>query len=323
MSENQNPIVESTALIPTGDEYITTAVAEINKTEQGLAELKQRYGSLTITGLDDRPTYFAAVEGAKLIKKLRTGVEGKRKELNEFPLKFQRAVNAEAKRITELLVPIEEHLKNQVEAFENAEAEEKRKDAERKRAALVNAGFKFDGSFYVCGMHMVPAAHVAEMEDERLAYYVQEAGHILAAEKAAEERRAAELAAQQEEAQRLAAERAELAKERAELEKLRAEMAALKAPKVEENLDIQRQPIGKTVSFLPAPGEPGEPILQNVEVIEPQQEEPFLPEPVQAGHSVEYIDGFEHCREAVLAIFADPTPRKRGEFVEAIKLIRP
>lgn len=332
MSENQNPIesealiptTESTALIPTGDEYITAAVVEINKVEQGLTEIRNRYGNLTINGLDDRPTYFAAVEGAKLVKKVRTGVENKRKELNEFPLKFQRAVNAEAKRITELLVPIEEHLKNQVEAFENAEAEEQRREAERKKAALIEAGFKFDGSFYVCGMHMVPAAHVAEMEDERLAYYVQEAGLILAAEKAAEERRAAELAAQQEEAKRLAAEREAIAQERAELEKLRAEMAALKAPKVE----APAEPIGKTVSFVPAPGEPGEPILQNVKAVEmvavepAPVEQPFLPES-GPGHSVEYLDGFEHCREAVLAIFADPTPRKRGEFVEAIKLVRP
>ena len=89
------------------------------------------------------------------VKEKRVEVEKTRKGLNESALEWQRKVNAEAKRITEMLAPVENHLKAQEEAYE-AERERIRLEVERKVqektqarvAALITAGMQFNGAFY-------------------------------------------------------------------------------------------------------------------------------------------------------------------------------
>lgn len=37
----------------------------------------------------------------------------------------------------------------------------------------------------------------------------------------------------------------------------------------------------------------------------------------------DYSEGFEDCRAQVIALFQDPTPRKRAEFIEAFRNLKP
>lgn len=325
-------------------EIASQAVAKVGRLTFHIADMQQRYQALTINGLADNQNYLLAVDGAKIVKKMRTSIEAKRKELNEFPLKFQRTVNAEAKRLTELLTPIEDNLKRQIEAYENEEKEQQRRDVERKTTALVDAGFKLAGAFYVCGIHMIPVDKIAEIDEDRLAYFTGEARMIVAAEQAAEQRRRNEIAQQQAEAEALRQERAELAREREELAKLKAELEALKNPpktaapvsvastKIPgsgpkpidpENIPAPVSASGK-VWGAPESAPEATDVTTAINTVEHVLERDLIDQAIaETGHSMEYIDGFEHCRQAVLDIFADPAPRKRGEFVEAIKQIKP
>lgn len=338
-------------------------VAKVNKTDMAIADMQAKYLAITITGINDREAYIIAQDGYKIVRNHRLAVERKRKELVEFPNKYLKAVNGEATRIKDLLTPIEEHLKLQVGVYEQAEAAEKERLAQERRAKLTEAGFKFDGAFYVCGMHTISTTQLVDMDEERLAYYVKEGQAIIAAEKAAEQRRLAEIEAQKAAAAALEADRkafeaqkAEFARQQAEqlaaMEKMRQEMEAKLAalqPKpepvvvTEQTIKTESGHEAKVVA-LPVSGITVHPEKQNVidgtKLVTPTVEEygnaPLAGAPshmetadqvdeaiANSGRSFEYIEGFEDCKQAVLAIFADPTPRKRGEFVEAIKLVKP
>ena len=326
----------------TADEYINEAVAEVSKTDIGIEQLKEKYGELSCNSLEDRPVYFAIVEGYKTIKGIRTAVENKRKELNEFPLKYQRAVNAEAKRITDLLTPMEVRLLQEKQKFEDQEAAAKAAEENRKKTILIEAGFKFDGHSYMCGVHIIPAGAIAGMEDGQIEYYRQEAEKIKAQELAAEKRRLdqlAEIEKKQKEADDAAA---ELERKKKEFEKEKAEF--------EEFKRLKAQAAAKPTNGLPAMRNPPPPPAQEPPAAKPEpatetpaptpmdalnaqfsedqstpgtEVQDWLPDSTTATHSAEYLDGFEHCRSAVLAIFADPTPRTRSQFVEAINNVKP
>ncbi len=348
-------------------------VMKVNKTNMAISELQAKYMAITINGIQDRDAYLTAQDGYKLVRNHRLAVERKRKEIVEFPNKFLKAVNGEAKRITELLTPIEEHLKLQVGVYEQAEAAEKQRKANELRTKLLEAGFKFDGNFYVCGMHTITADSLADMDDDRLQYYLKEGASIVAAEKAAEARRQAEIKAQQEAAQALEAERKALAAQKAEFERLKAEqeakfeqmrkdmeakLAAFNAaqnPPVVEEVKKEETPTPVSASgrkwnepqppamppkmtqeeyatfTKPTPGITVHPEKQNVidgpKVISDVPAHMETADQVDAaisesGHTIEYIDGFEHCRAAALEIINNPDIKKRSEFIELIKNLK-
>lgn len=301
-------------VIPTGEQYIAQAVAEVSKTDVAIEELRAKYAGLTVKSLDERPVYFAIVEGEKIVKKIRNGIDHKRKELNEFPLKFQRAVNAEAKRITEQLEPLEAHLKAERKKFEDAEAAEKAKEEARKRGLLIEAGFRFDGTMYTCGVHLIAASSIAGMEEAKLEFYCQEARAIREQERLAEERRKDEQKRLDEQRREQQAEERRLEEKRRELDRKLAEINAAKAPiAVPEEFTAPATPVQEIPN--PFAQAQTEPVLAAQEWVAPKA-------PV-AQKSAEYIDGYEHCRTAVLELFADSTKRSRAEFIAQIQSLQP
>jgi DNA repair exonuclease SbcCD ATPase subunit len=62
--------------------------------------------------------YDAVKAARKDCTKIRTAIDKRRKELNEGALAYQRAINAEAKRLTELVQPIEGRLRAEEETHE-------------------------------------------------------------------------------------------------------------------------------------------------------------------------------------------------------------
>ncbi len=87
---------------------ITQALAEFDEPKQAIAMVKS-YGTLTLA--DDG---IGKVEQAhKQVMRLRIDIDSRRKSLNEGALTYQRTINAEAKRLTEEIEPIENALSGQ------------------------------------------------------------------------------------------------------------------------------------------------------------------------------------------------------------------
>lgn len=195
--------------------------------EATLVEAAKAAKGLKIAGVEDRAGYEVVHKNRQVLKGLRVAIEKQRKGLNESALDWQRRVNAEAKRLTAIIEPVELEL----------EAEQKRIDAEKERIraeAAAAAKAKLDervASFIALGIVNVSASALADLSDadfdETLATARAEHAARVERERMEEEARAFEQAAKDQaeaEAKRIEAER--VAKERAELQRQREEQAA-------------------------------------------------------------------------------------------------
>ena len=103
--------------------------------EAVISQWNKDYMMLTVSGLDDREGYKAVKEARLTVKSKRVEVEKKRKELKEDSLRFGRAIDTEAKRITSLLEPIETYLQSQEDVI-GKEAERIKLEAERSKGTV-------------------------------------------------------------------------------------------------------------------------------------------------------------------------------------------
>lgn len=198
---------------------IETALAHFREPEAAIASV-QEYGTLTVAvdGIGK------VSEARKQVKRLRIDIEKRRKELNEGALTYQRTVNAEAKRLTALVEPIESKLSAEEDNYEEA----KRKEREAKEAenrAVLTARLNRLGQ---AGVAVTDVAAVEAMDDASFEFF------LLSESRKAEERR------QEAERQRLEAEEF-AAQQRREREELAAKMAAERAAIEAERAELRRQ----------------------------------------------------------------------------------
>lgn len=198
-------------------EYIQTELEKFNVTDAAIAKMEQEFMPLSISGLEDKDGYKKVREARLVVKGKRVEVEKRRKELKEDSLKFGRAVDSEARRITALLEPIEQHLEVQQKAIDDekerlaAEAQSKIQERLQYRVNVLSAySTQYD------------VQEMMTMSDEDFAIKLEAAKEAFEKE---EERKLEEKRLVEEERKRLAKvaeeqeeERKRLAKERAALE---------------------------------------------------------------------------------------------------------
>lgn len=217
--------MHSTITIPDRE----SAVAAFSVADEKIAQWSAEFMPLTISDVGDTATLQVVHDARMTIKNTRVAVEKKRKELKADALEYGRTVDAEAKRITELLRPIEEHLA----------AEEDRVNAERERirlqkieAARAATQARVDALAAVgCVVSYADAQMLKESDYQVKLTEATEAHRVeqeqaAAAEVERQRIQAEEDARRQAESDRLAAERAELDRIRAEQEAEAAKLAA-------------------------------------------------------------------------------------------------
>lgn len=113
-----------------------TATINYNITEAGLAELRKKFTGLKAS---DKDAYKSVTQALSELRDLRTGIEKHRVELKAESLEYGRRIDAEAKRVTGLLVEIENPLKTEKDAWDNELARIKleKEKLERERMAAI------------------------------------------------------------------------------------------------------------------------------------------------------------------------------------------
>jgi hypothetical protein len=111
--------------VPTFEIIIEREITKYDLPAAAIKQLEQEFMPLCVRSLDDEEGYAQVKEALRFMVSKRNEVEDKRKELKADSLKFGRAVDEEAKRLTMMLSPIELHLK----------AEKDKIDLEKKRIA--------------------------------------------------------------------------------------------------------------------------------------------------------------------------------------------
>ena len=194
-------------------ETVATELQRFDLADTAIAAMRAEYMPLTICGLTDTVGYKAVHSARMVVKNHRVQVEKVRKELKADALEYGRRVDAEAKRITAMLEPIEGHLARKEDAYE---AEKERiRNAERLR-----------------------------LEAEQRAKEEAEAARV----KAEQEAEAARIKAVQEgedarlkvEAGRLAEQQRKIDEERREIETERKRLADIEAARLRE-IETQRR----------------------------------------------------------------------------------
>jgi hypothetical protein len=90
--------------------------------ESGVATIREQFMCIEIAGPDDTGG-IASVKTAKAqVVRLRTGIEKQRKEIKQPFLETCKNIDAEAKRLTALITPIEDHLKAELAKLDDAKA---------------------------------------------------------------------------------------------------------------------------------------------------------------------------------------------------------
>ena len=132
-----------------------TEIIDFNVTDAAIADLKASYMPMLVNGIEDKKGLEAVIEARKVVKRYRINVEKRRKELTADALDWQRRINAEAKRITALLEPIENHLaaeeKKVADELERIKREKEEAEIARfqmRVTKLVGLKFMFDGVHY-------------------------------------------------------------------------------------------------------------------------------------------------------------------------------
>ncbi|MEN6507132.1 MAG: hypothetical protein ABFD92_21560 [Planctomycetaceae bacterium] len=187
-------------------------LARFSASDSAIAEMSAAYLPLTIRDVNDTAGYKAVHAARMVVKNKRVEVEKLRKELKADALEYGRRVDAEAKRITSLLEPIESHLSQEEEAYE---AEKERiKNAARLKAEAEERAKR--------------EAEEAKIRAEREA---EEARLRVEREKLEAERRAME-----EEREKIAAERArqQAEQDRIDAENWKLEMEKARAEAMEK-----------------------------------------------------------------------------------------
>lgn len=209
--------------------------------------MQEKYLPLTIAGVEDTAGFEAVHAARQDVKKKRIAVEETRKKLKSDVIQFGRMVDGEAKRITDMLTPIERHLQNEEDNYIAAKAAAKKAKEEAARAKLQS---RVDELQEVQATFTLAA--VEKMTDDEFQSFLADATakhqDRLAAEIAAEiERAKAEAEAARlraEEEARLAAEReakeADIRAEQARLAEERARQEAAMAAERERLAEERR-----------------------------------------------------------------------------------
>lgn len=207
----------------TFDENLAQALTKYDVADATIAAWSEEFLQLAITDLDDREQLQRVHKARMVVREARVQVEKTRKALKADALEWGRRVDAEAKRITALLEPIEKHL----EAEEDKPAAEKRRlEAleEERRVARLRRRMEL---LRDAGSPLLPQ-DVANVSDEDFEATLQRALEAKAQREAEE----AERRAEQE--RHLAEERKRLEQERAEQERVRAAREAEEAVRRKE-----------------------------------------------------------------------------------------
>ncbi len=201
--------------------------------------MKDLFSSLSAETSDG---YKEVKKAIQVCVKTRTAIDGKRQELNEEALRWQRTVNAEAKRLTALVEEIENPLRSKKQAVDD-EAAKRKQELEEKHLAFVQG--RLDE--YVRRTGKSCHYDIAEaMQDGEWAAFVadaeEEAKEIAAAEA---ERKLADERERRKLAEAVERERAENQRLQAELDAMRKEKADRERSERERSEAIERERIAE------------------------------------------------------------------------------
>lgn len=212
-------------------------------TDAMIGEAKDKFLKLTISGVDDSAGLKAVHSARMTIKNWRIDVEKARKAEKARILEYGKALDSEARRLTDLLTPIEDHLDaeekrvTEEKARLKAEREAAEAEMERKRQERI---YMRIGLLAEYGDHIGPSEAEALTDDEYNARLSKAMEDHTARMRAEQEALDAEQARLEQIRLEQVAERERIAEDRRIIEEEKRAMAAEKAAREAEEWERQK-----------------------------------------------------------------------------------
>ena len=207
------------------------APVQLNVTDKAIADIKQQYMGLTITGVEDKAGYKAVYAARQVVKKTRVDVKKYADTLKEKAVEWQRKVNGELKRVTAELETVEDYLQIQEDEY-NFQLEKIRQAKEEEEKAVLQIRVN---KLAEVGVNL-PLVFLQGLEHEQYEQILKESTDKYLAEKLQKEQDALKMA----ELAELAMVQAE--KDKAELEQLRKQREAVELERKRvEAIETKRQ----------------------------------------------------------------------------------
>ena len=155
-------------------------LVKYNITNSAIAKIKDEYMPLMVDGVEDIEGFNKVVVARKVVKSKRIQVEAERKDLKLKALNYGRKVDTEAKRITALLAPIEEHLTQQEDIIkkekERIKVENERLKQENHNnqlSQIIEAGAVFNGSSYCYDTSFITDSEIWLLNTEGFSFLIE------------------------------------------------------------------------------------------------------------------------------------------------------
>lgn len=218
------------------EKTINTELTKANVTDQVIAALKDKYGSMVLKSLDDKESYLELKASKREVAKVRIIAEKITKRGRESAIKIQRLWLAKEKEVVGKIDEVESHLANEIKKFddevERKENEEKQRREEAfvaRQASLLKYGAEYKNGNYELDelsyeVELIKNAD-AEMWDEvilpkyKRVYEQKEAARV-----AEETKRREEMERQEKERRELEEKQAAFRKEQEEFERQKREL---------------------------------------------------------------------------------------------------
>jgi hypothetical protein len=173
VSDNNGLSVIPTILTP--EEQLKQEIQKFNLADSAIALMKEQYGALTITGVDDKEGYKAVRAAWGEVRSKRTGLEKKGLELRNRYTVITKGISKEEDRLVDLITPLEEDLYKKWKAIDDEKEQEKKRleqEAEDKLRARVSelmaAGMTLvDGFYQIGGTISMDVATLRGLSDEQ------------------------------------------------------------------------------------------------------------------------------------------------------------
>lgn len=225
------------------EQHTAKELAKFNLNDAKIAELKSKYLQLVVSGPEDNENYLECKSAHQEVKKLRISIEEKRKELKADAIKFERAVDARAKELTDGVSEVEKHLYDQRKVVED---EQKRIQAKIEADRLAEeARLKKEEEDRIEAIRVENEAKEKALKAERDAFEAEKAE--FARKKASDEQKIkddAKRLVDEENARQAKIEAEKRATEKAEADKKAAEEKRIK----DENERIETEKAAKAMA---------------------------------------------------------------------------
>ena len=178
------------------DSVIEKSLKKFNVTDSFFKKMETKFNKLAIIDVNDRAGYSKVKEALAFTRKTKGDIERKRKDLKADIIKYGKAIDGEAKRIQEMLLPINEklqHKKNQFDAEKDKIKEEKKIAKEliiqNRSIRLIDIGMAFTGVKYIFSDEEITVAELSVYNDKNFDKLIERVIEKVEVVKAEEKRR--------------------------------------------------------------------------------------------------------------------------------------